>query len=357
MNGVYRMNHKIKEDQKSENGRKTVCKRTNAGGNQADGYDVAALGELLIDFTPSGFSEQGGALFERNPGGAPANVLAAVSKLGLRTSFIGKVGTDPFGQFLKNVLIRQGIDTGGLLQSREANTTLAFVHLDDSGERTFSFYRDPGADMLLTEEEVDEGILQKTTLFHFGSVSMSREPARTATLKSAEKAKRMGKLISYDPNLRPPLWNDVEEARGVIKQGLQYADILKVSGEELEFLTDAKSLDDGTSQLYGQYNIPLILVTLGPNGCYYRRSDDTGHLSGFRVHAVDATGAGDAFLGGFLYKLIVSDKLSGKPIKELTNKELEEMIGFANAMGALTTTRKGAIPAIPSLEQTEEFLR
>jgi fructokinase len=315
-------------------------------------YDAAAVGELLIDFTPSGISEQGGMLFERNPGGAPANVLAAMAKLGLRTAFIGKVGLDPFGAFLKDVLEKQAIDTKGLLQTEEAKTTLAFVHLDETGDRTFSFYRNPGADMLLTEEEVKEEILRKASIFHFGSVSMSREPARGATLKAAEKARSMGKLVSYDPNLRPPLWENLAEAKNIILQGLQYTDIFKISEEELVFLTETNDLEYGTSQLYEHYKTPVILVTLGAKGCFYRRKEQTNLCPGFHVDAIDTTGAGDAFLGGFLYKLI----MSGKQTNELTNVDLNEMVRFANAMGALTTTRKGAIPAIPTLEETISLL-
>jgi sugar/nucleoside kinase (ribokinase family) len=250
------------------------------------------------------------------------------------------------------VLSKQGIHTDGLLQTAEANTTLAFVHLDDSGDRTFSFYRNPGADMLLTTEEVNIDILKRAAVFHFGSVSMSREPARTATLNTAEKAKRMGKLVSYDPNLRPPLWESLDEAKNVLLQGLQYADILKISEEELMFLTDTDDLVNGTLRLYDKYKTSVILVTLGANGCFYRKSDQTDHCPGFQVNAIDTTGAGDAFFGGFLYKLITCDK----QIVELTDKDLHEMIAFANAMGALTTTRKGAIPALPAFEQIEMLL-
>lgn len=315
-------------------------------------WHLAALGELLIDFTPMGISEQGGALFERNPGGAPANVLAVISKLGLSGVFIGKVGQDAFGEFLRDTLKQQGIDTRGLIMSKEANTTLAFVHLGESGERSFSFYRNPGADMLLNENELDDEILKNSAVFHFGSVSMTKEPARRATLKAAERAKALGKTISYDPNLRPPLWDSLEEARKIMSQGLPYADILKISEEELEFLTDHKDPETGSRLLYDKYNTPVILVTLGADGCFYHSGENTGHSPGFKVNSVDTTGAGDAFLGGFLYKFIKS----GKPASELDEKELSKAVQFANAMGALTTTKRGAIPAVPTMDEAKKLV-
>lgn len=322
------------------------------GSHKTDRWQIAALGELLIDFTPSGTSAQGGAMFERNPGGAPANVLAAAAKLGLSTAFIGKVGQDPFGYFLKDTLIRQGIDTEGLIFTKEANTTLAFVHLDEKGERSFSFYRSPGADMLLTEHELKGDIIENSIVFHFGSVSMTHEPARTATLKAAEMARDAGKLVSYDPNLRPPLWASLKEAKNVIQKGLPYTDILKISEEELEFLCDTGNLEAGSELLYKKYGIPIILITLGPDGCFYRRQELTGRCPGYKAKAVDTTGAGDAFLGGFLYKFLSSRR----QISELDEEAVTEAVSFANAMGALTVTRKGAIPAIPSLEEVNKLI-
>jgi len=315
-------------------------------------WHLAALGELLIDFTPMGTSEAGGALFERNPGGAPANVLAVVSKLGLSTVFMGKVGQDAFGEFLRDTLIQQGIDTKGLILTKEANTTLAFVHLGEGGERSFSFYRNPGADMLLRKEELDEDILKNSYIFHFGSVSMTKEPARTATLEAAKKAKELGRIISYDPNLRPPLWDSLEEAREIISLGIPFADVLKISEEELEFLTGKKDPEAGSKLLHEQYGIPVILITLGPDGCFYRSGDHTGYSPGFKVKAVDTTGAGDAFLGGFLYQLIKS----GKSASQLDENELNEAVRFANATGALTTTKRGAIPAMPSMDEVNKML-
>lgn len=313
-------------------------------------WHLAALGELLIDFTPVGKSRQGGALFERNPGGAPANVLVVASKLGLSTAFIGKVGQDAFGEFLKDTLVKQGVDTKGLIMTTEANTTLAFVHLDEGGDRLFSFYRNPGADMLLKESEVDEGILKESSIFHFGSVSMTKEPARRATLKAVERAVALGKTISYDPNLRPPLWDSEREAKEIISQGLPFADILKISEEELEFLTDQKDPDIGSRLLYEKYKTSIILVTLGPDGCFYRSGEIAGYSPGFQVSTIDTTGAGDAFMGGFLYQFIKS----GKGVAELDGRELGEAVKFANAMGALTTTKRGAIPAIPSMEEVSK---
>jgi len=319
---------------------------------QTSKWHLAALGELIIDFTPAGTSEEGGALFERNPGGAPANVLVVGSRLGLSTVFIGKVGQDAFGEFLKETIVEQGVDTRGLILTEEANTTLAFVHLSEGGERSFSFYRNPGADMLLHIEDVDEEILKGSYIFHFGSVSMTKEPARTTTLKAAERAKELGKIISYDPNLRPPLWDSLEEAREIISLGLPYADVLKISEEELEFLTGHKDPETGSKALYEKYNTPIILVTLGPDGCFYRSGERTGHMPGFKVKSVDTTGAGDAFLGGFLYQLIKS----GKEPSQLDENDLKQAVRFANAMGALTTTKRGAIPAIPSMEEVNKLL-
>lgn len=315
-------------------------------------WHVTALGELLIDFTPMGQSQQGEALFERNPGGAPANVLAVVSKLGLSSAFIGKVGQDAFGEFLRDVLVQQNIDTQGLILTDEANTTLAFVHLDEKGDRSFSFYRNPGADMLLKDSDVDEEILNNSAIFHFGSVSMTKEPARSATLKTAEKAKAMGKTISYDPNLRPPLWDSLDEAKEIMSKGLPYADILKISEEELEFLTGDKDPETGSRLLYDKYKTPVILVTLGPDGCFYRSGEITGSSPAFDVTVVDTTGAGDAFLGGFLYKFIKS----GKRVTELDQGELSEAVKFANAMGSLTTAKRGAIPAIPTMDEVSKLL-
>ena len=316
-------------------------------------FDVVALGELLIDFTPAGFSEKGNVLFERNPGGAPANVLAALAKLGKKVSFIGKVGNDQFGNFLREVLEANHIDTTGLVFSEEVNTTLAFVHLDETGDRSFSFYRKPGADMMLTKEEINSTQVQQTRIFHFGSLSMTHEPVKSATMKALKHGREKGILISYDPNLRPALWQNLDQAKEVILQGMEYADILKISEEELLFLTATEDLEKGTEMLRAQYDVQLVLVTLGAEGCFYRFRENTGLIKGYKVKAVDTTGAGDGFFGGALYQVLQKNK----KIQEFTVQDVEDSIRFANAVGALATTKKGAIDAMPSLEQVQELMK
>ncbi|MFZ5966850.1 MAG: carbohydrate kinase family protein [Bacillota bacterium] len=315
-------------------------------------YDVVALGELLIDFTPSGYSDNGNLLFERNPGGAPANVLAALAKLDRKTAFIGKAGNDQFGNFLLDVLKEAQIDTSGMVLSDEANTTLAFVHLKENGDRSFSFYRKPGADMLLREEEVDIQLIRNAKLFHFGSLSMTDEPAKTATLRAVEWAKEQGKLISYDPNLRPPLWDDMNHAKETMLHVMEYVDILKISEDELAFLADTEDIEKGSLLLHEWYEIPLILVTLGENGSFYRRGTDHGRVNGFEVNAVDTTGAGDAFLAGVINKVLEANK----NIQEFSCDELKELLISGNALGALAAIKKGGIPAMPSKAEINEMI-
>jgi fructokinase len=315
-------------------------------------FDLIAMGELLIDFTPAGVLENGNRLFEQNPGGAPANVLMAISKLGKKCAFIGMVGKDQFGVFLKDTLRKFGIEVSGLKNSETANTTLAFVHLDSSGERSFSFYRNPGADMMITPNDIDYELLKKTKKFHFGSVSMTNEPARSATLAAAKFARDHGIVVSFDPNFRLPLWRNTEEAKEMIKCGLEYTDILKVSAEELELLTGTKDLAAGSAILYEQ-GISVVLVTLGADGCYYRYQGGTGKMPGYKVKVVDTTGAGDAFLSGILYWF---SELSLSEIKQLKQDEFQKIVAFANGMGALATTKKGAVTALPGLRQVKQFL-
>lgn len=313
-------------------------------------YDVVALGELLIDFTPSGLSQAGNDLFERNPGGAPANVLAAVSKLGKSSAFLGMVGRDQFGAFLKEVLESSGIDVSGLKFSETVNTTLAFVHLNERGDRSFSFYRNPGADMMLTSDDINYDVLNNSKIFHFGSISMTHEPVRTATLAALSCAREKGIMISYDPNLRPPLWKSLEDAKEKIKLGLQYTDILKISEEELEFITGKQNLEKGSAALYDQ-GISVVLVTMGPKGCFYRYAGGIGRLHTYNTKVIDTTGAGDGFLGGVLYKL---SEMSLEDMSSMSRDEFESIIDFGNAVGALATTKKGAIPAMPGLEEVLE---
>jgi len=313
---------------------------------------VTALGELLIDFTPSGYSEKGHVLFETNPGGAPANVLVALSKFNVQTSFIGKVGKDQFGHLLKSGLEQYKIDTTNLLVSDHVNTTLAFVHLDPTGDRSFHFYREKGADIMLTEEDINEELIQYSQIFHFGSLSLTHEPAATATFKALEYAKKHHVMISYDPNLRIPLWDSLDRAKEMILKGLKYADIVKLSEEELVFLTGYEELEKGTEMIQTQYGCSVVFVTLGSEGCFYRSKTHSGKTSGFHVEVVDTTGAGDAFVGGALSKILELNK----HVNVLNQTELIEISTFANAVGALATTEKGGIPSMPSKEQVEKML-
>lgn len=314
-------------------------------------YDVIALGELLIDFTPLGESDRGNPVFECNPGGAPTNVLACLAKLGKRTAFIGKVGDDDFGRFLHTVLVERGISTEGLVFDSEAKTTLAFVHLQPDGDRSFSFFRNPGADTRLRPEEIKEALFE-ARIFHFGSLSLTHEPARSATLAGLELARRRNLLVSYDPNLRPPLWPNLEEARTRILSVMDRVDIVKISREELEFLSGSNDLEGSSDRLSREYGIRMLLVTLGREGCWYRVGDLSGYVPGFEVNSIDTTGAGDAFLGGILFQVLQRDKDLG----EWTYEEMAESVKFANAVGALVTTRRGAIPAMPTLSEVQGLL-
>lgn len=315
--------------------------------------DILALGELLIDFTPSGLSENGNMLFERNPGGGPANMLAAASGLGAKTAFIGKVGDDMFGRFLEKTLIDNHIGVSGLKFSRTVSTTLAFVQLDEHGDRSFSFYRNPGADMMLEEVDVDEKLIKASKIFHFGSISMTDEPARRATLKAVQIAKENDIVISFDPNYRPLLWRSPDDARREMILGLEFADILKISDEEMEFITGENDLTEGT-KLLSDSGIGFVVVTLGKKGLFYRMGDITGSLPTYDVKTIDTTGAGDAFLGGLLFKLKDMD-LPG--ILSIEKDKIENILGFANAVGACSTTKKGGIPSMPRLDEVDYCMK
>jgi len=317
-------------------------------------YDVTALGEILIDFTPAGTSRQGNILFERNPGGAPANLLAAISKFGGKSAFIGKVGDDLFGHFLISVLTDAGIDARGVRLSGHARTTLAFVALDDKGDRSFSFYRNPGADTDLTADDIDLSIISASRIFHFGSLSLTDQPARDATISALEHAKKEGKTISYDPNLRPLLWKSLDDAKEKILSVIHYADILKISDEEMEFLTGQSDPEKGTASLISAYQTPLILVTLGARGCYHRTKDFSGHTDAFTgLKITDTTGAGDSFLGAVLYGMISRNIYHPR---DLTADILVEITRFACAAAGLCATKTGAIPALPSITDVENLL-
>lgn len=317
-------------------------------------FYVTALGEVLVDFTPSYESVQGNPCYEQNPGGAPANVASCIAKLGGKTAFIGKVGKDIFGSFISKFLEDYGVDVSGLKISDTYNTTLAFVKIDENGERSFCFYRNPGADISLEPSDIDYKLIDMSKVFHFGSLSMTNEPSKSATLKALEYAKNKQHIISFDPNLRPSLWDSLSHALDEIKSVLNRVDILKVSEDELEFITGVKDFEKGSKILYDQYGINIILVTRGSNGCYYRHKDFTGSKPAFKnLKTVDTTGAGDAFLGGFLYFVL------SKGMCEVSNIDislLETSIIFASAVAAICTTRRGAIPAMPNISEVSDLI-
>lgn len=314
-------------------------------------FDVIAMGELLIDFTMSGQSEQGNNLFEACPGGAPCNVLALLNKMGKKTAFLGKVGKDQFGTLLRATLEDVGINTSNLLTDEQVNTTLAFVHTFPDGDREFSFYRNPGADMMLTAEEVDEEFLAKTRLFHFGTLSMTHEGVREATQKALKAAKDKGLLISFDPNLRPPLWSSLELAKEQMEYGFGFCDILKISDNEIQFVSGKEDYDEGIRYLQETYQIPLILLTMGKDGsrAYYKGM--RVERAGFSCRTIETTGAGDTFCGSSLNYILEHD------FDNLTEEQLGEMLTFANAAAAIVTTRKGAIRAMPEKEEVEKLIR
>ena len=314
-------------------------------------YDVIALGELLIDFTMNGQSEQGNNMFEACPGGAPCNVLALLNKMGKKTAFIGKVGKDQFGTLLRETITEAGIDASNLVVDENVNTTLAFVHTFPDGDREFSFYRNPGADMMLTADEVNPEVVKDTKIFHFGTLSMTHDGVREATKKAVETAKENGCLVSFDPNLRPPLWSSLDLAKEQMEYGFGKCDILKISDNEIQFVSGKEDYDEGIAYLQETYNIPLILLTMGKDGsrAYYKGM--RVERPGFSVKAIETTGAGDTFCGSSLNYLVDHD------FENLTEEQLGEMLTFANAAAALVTTKKGAIKAMPVKEEVLELIR
>lgn len=314
-------------------------------------YDVIALGELLIDFTMNGQSEQGNNMFEACPGGAPCNVLALLNKMGKKTAFIGKVGKDQFGALLRDTITEAGIDSSNLMVDENVNTTLAFVHTFPDGDREFSFYRNPGADMMLTADEVNPEVVKDTKVFHFGTLSMTHEGVREATKKAVETAKANGCLVSFDPNLRPPLWSSLDLAKEQMEYGFGKCDILKISDNEIQFVSGKEDYDEGIAYLQETYNIPLILLTMGKDGsrAYYKGM--RVERPGFSVKAIETTGAGDTFCGSSLNYLVDHD------FENLTEEQLGEMLTFANAAAALVTTKKGAIKAMPVKEEVLELIQ
>lgn len=309
-------------------------------------YDVTALGELLIDFTENGKSSQGNPLFEANPGGAPCNVLAMLAKLGHKTAFIGKVGNDFFGKQLKEAITEVGIDAAYLSMDDQVHTTLAMVHTYPDGDRDFSFYRNPGADMMLTEDEIPEELIKDSRIFHFGTLSMTHEGVRAATKKAVRIAREAGAWISFDPNLRPPLWNDMEEAREQVLYGLEHCHILKISDNEIQWLTGKTDYTEGVEWINERYHIPLILVSMGKEGSRAYYKEEMVEVKPFlQKNTIETTGAGDTFCGGVLHYICEHG------LSDLTEDNLQEMLTFANAAASLITTRKGALRVMPETEE------
>lgn len=314
-------------------------------------YHVTAMGELLIDFTENGLSHQGNYLMEANPGGAPCNVLAMLAKLGKKTAFIGKVGDDFLGRHLKAVVEEVGIDTRNLLLDTDVHTTLAFVHTAPDGDRDFSFYRNPGADMNLRADEVDAMLIAQSEVFHFGSLSLTHPGVREATKKALQIAKDSGCLITYDPNLRPPLWKTMDEAKEQIAFGMGWCDVMKISDNEIQWFTGCEDFDEGIRVLQETYHIPLILLSMGKDGSRAYYKDMKVEAKPFlQKNTIETTGAGDTFCA------CVINYVLDHGLQNLTEENLQEMLTFANAAASLITTRKGALRVMPEKADVEAML-
>ena len=317
-------------------------------------FDVVALGELLIDFTENGVSNQGNGVFEACPGGAPCNVLAMLRKLDRSCAFVGKVGNDMFGRLLQKTILEAGIHADYLVMDPQIPTTLAFVKNTSSGDRDFSFYRKPGADMMLREEELPLETIAGTKIFHFGTLSMTHEEVRKATVKAVETAKKGGALISFDPNLRPPLWDDLEVARRAIAWGLAQCDILKIADNELEFMTGEKDFYRGAANLHQRYpNIKVLNVTAGADGSYSLYGDEEPVFvpACKKGGIIETTGAGDTFCACVL-SFILENGIDG-----MSAEARRYMLRFANTAAYIVTTRKGAIRAMPEKNEVLELLK
>ena len=310
--------------------------------------DIITIGEMLIDLTQTGISEMGIPVYTAFPGGAPANVAVAAAKLGAKTGFIGKVGNDAFGNLLVETLKQNNVNTDNMIISDKVNTTLAVVSLKDGGERDFAFYRKGFADTRLSESEISDDILKNTHILHFGSVSMTEEPSRSATLNSVFRAKNMGATITYDPNYRASLWESRQDAIEKMKKPLDMVDILKVSDDELPLLADTDDIEAGAMILAEKYSIHLVLVTMGAKGAYYRFGNHTGVCDGINVKVADTNGAGDTFFGAFLSGMARINKY--KPA-QLTETEVKELVTFSNKAAGITASRSGAIPAMPDTHE------
>lgn len=317
--------------------------------NNTKKFDIVAIGELLIDFTP--VKIDGDTYFKENPGGAPCNYLTAAQKYGMKTAFIGKVGNDGFGQKLKTTVDHIGIDTSNLILSDDYNTTLAFVHLSDDGDRNFSFYRKGCADIMLEREDINYDILKDSRLLHFGSLSFTDEPSKSTVLELLDRAKSMGIIVSYDPNYRPPLWDSENNAIENMKKGLKYADILKVSDEEAKLLTGEED-PLLASEILSEYGVKLIMVTLGVKGAFYYHKNGHGYIEGRKARAVDTTGAGDTFFG-----YLVAQILDGNiDLDKIDNGKIKGIVKFANYAASICIEGYGGIPSIPEKVEVEELL-
>lgn len=315
-------------------------------------YDVVTLGELLIDFTENGTSAQGNPIYEANPGGAPCNVLAMLTRLGRRTAFIGKVGQDIFGKRLKAALDEVGIDASNLVMDEEVRTTLAFVETFPDGDRDFSFYRNPGADMMLRAEEVNMDMVRNTEIFHFGTLSMTHEEVRNATKQAIAAAKEAGAVISFDPNLREPLWKSLDDAREQTAYGLSQCDVLKISDNEIQWFTGEKEYDAGIQKLREQYDIPLIMLSMGKEGSRAYYKDLRVEVKPFlQENTIETTGAGDTFGACCLHHVLEYG------LENMDEEKLRQMLTFANAAASIITTRKGALRVMPGEEEVREFLK
>lgn len=315
-------------------------------------YDITTFGEILIDFTWNGVNERGQVLFAQNPGGAPANVAVAAAKLGACTAFIGKAGKDMHGEFLKSVLEKEKVGTDGMILDENYFTTLAFVNISENGERTFSFARKPGADIKIEKEEINVDILDETKIFHIGSLSLTDQPARDTTFYAIRRAKEKGSIISYDPNYRASLWKDEKTAEVHMRSLIPYTDIMKISDEETELLTGEKEPQRAAEILF-QKGVKIIAVTLGSKGAYLYCKEGGVYVPGFTSKVVDTNGAGDSFWGGFLYCISKAEKTP----ETFTLDELKEYVKFGNAVASLCVEKKGAIPAMPSIEEVKERMR
>ena len=308
--------------------------------------DVVALGELLIDFACVSTDAEGYPTMAAHPGGAPANFLAALAKFGAKTALLGKIGTDAFGKLLIGTLEAAGIETRGLISTDDIFTTLAFVTFDETGNREFSFSRKPGADTCITFEELDLSLIDEAKVFHFGTLSLTDEPARTTTQKAVAYAKNAGKLITYDPNLRKPLWKSLDTAKEQILWGLEYADVVKISDEEVDFLWGL-SPEAGAQYILDNFGVKLVFVTCGPKGCFFKNAQAQGMVASPKgIKAIDTTGAGDIFGGSAVWQLLQLNKAP----ETLTGEELNRIVTFACTSASLSTTKPGGISSVPEME-------